>query len=76
MVAAGVLAIPGGRFVHSYDAVKLNRKSEKTRILWSQPICCKSFYINWLPRMDSNHDKVIQSHLSRLIRRGVNMHFL
>ena len=24
----------------------------------------KCFVINWLPRMDSNHDKVIQRHLS------------
>jgi hypothetical protein len=24
---------------------------------------CKSLSLSWLPRMDSNHDKVIQSHL-------------
>ena len=24
---------------------------------------CKSLIIKWLPRMDSNHDKVIQSHI-------------
>jgi hypothetical protein len=24
---------------------------------------CNILSINWLPRMDSNHDKVIQSHL-------------
>jgi hypothetical protein len=30
----------------------------------SRDFICKSLTINWLPRMDSNHDKVIQSHLS------------
>jgi hypothetical protein len=26
-------------------------------------IFCKSFWLRWLPRMDSNHDKAIQSRL-------------
>jgi hypothetical protein len=42
---------------------RLNRESEKNHILQFLLIPCKSFSISWLPRMDSNHDKVIQSHL-------------
>jgi hypothetical protein len=46
-------------------SVRINCKAVKSkhkRPSAGLAICCKLLIISWLPRMDSNHDKVIQSH--------------
>ena len=48
------------------EASKTGKTDNKriTAFCWSNMTLHKSLIINWLPRMDSNHDKVIQSRLS------------
>jgi hypothetical protein len=49
---------------------KIGQKIGKKLFVTSRDFICKSLTVNWLPRMDSNHDKVIQSRFVRLRKRA------